>query len=78
MFGADRAKDVGGRGPLVLRRRRTATALGPTSGELVLLTDPGLVGEPDFYGIGADALLARDRRQAGRKTFLKPSTAPAA
>jgi hypothetical protein len=35
-------------GSLVARGRGTSSALGPAAGDLVLLTDPGLVGEPNF------------------------------
>jgi len=41
-----------------------ATALGPTSGDLVLLADARLVREPDLYGVGLDAFFAPDLRQA--------------
>lgn len=44
---ADSAKDVGGGGPLVARRRWSGAASCPTTGDLVLLADPGLVTEPD-------------------------------
>ena len=78
VLGADRAEDVGRGGSLVLGGARTRSALGPAAGDLVLLADPRLVGEPDLYGVGSDALLARDLLQAGRETFLKSSIAPAA
>ena len=42
-------EDVGGSGPLVPRCAWTGAALGPAAGDLVLLADAGLVGEPDFY-----------------------------
>ena len=45
---------------------------------LFFLADARLVGKPDFYGGGLDALLAPDLRQALRETFLKSSIAPAA
>jgi transposase len=52
---------------LVRRRAWTRAALGPAAGDLVLLADAGLVGEPDLYGGGLDALLAPDLvRRAGK------------
>jgi len=63
---------------LVRRRARTRAALGPTAGDLVLLADAGLVGEPDLYGGGLDALLAPDLVQARGEAFLKSSIAPSA
>jgi hypothetical protein len=42
------------------------------------LSDARLVGEPDFYAVDADALLARDFLQARREAFLKSSIAVAA
>src|SRR5918911_5661010 len=71
---ADRAEDIGRGGPLVLRRWGTAAAPGPAPRDLVLLPDPGLIGEPDLYGLAA-GLITRDRRQTGRKLFLKTATA---
>ena len=78
LFRADRPEDVGGGGALVVRRARTRAALGPAAGDLVLLADPRLVGEPDFYRGGVDALLAGDLVQAGGEAFLKASMAPSA
>jgi hypothetical protein len=76
--GADRPEDVGGGCTLVARRAGAGAALGPTAGDFVLLADAGLVGEPDFYRVAVDALLARDRLQTGGEAFLKSSIAPAA
>ena len=78
LFGADRAEDVGGSGTLVARRTGAGAALRPAASDFVLLADAGLVGEPDFYCIAVDALLARDRLQTGGEAFLKSSIAPAA
>jgi hypothetical protein len=78
LLGADRAEDVGGSGTLVARRAGAGAALGPAASDFVLLADAGLVGEPDFYCVAVDALLARDRLQTGREAFLKSSIAPAA
>src|SRR5271166_5752257 len=77
-FRADRAEDVGRGGALVARGRGPRSPLGPTPGDLVLLSDARLIGEPHFYGAGIDALFARDFLQAGRETFLKSSIAFAA
>ena len=70
-----RADDVGRGGALVARRRGPRSTLGPAAGDLVLLSDAGFVGEPDFYIVWLDALFARDFLQAGRETFLKSSIA---
>ena len=75
LLGADRAEDVGGSGTLVARRTGAGTALRPAASNFVLLADAGLVGEPDFYCIAFDAVLARDRLQTGGEAFLKPSIA---
>jgi hypothetical protein len=66
---ADRAEDVHRGGPLVLGRRGTAAAPGPAPGDLVLLPDAGLIGEPDLYRLAAGLMC--DRGQAGREVFLK-------
>ena len=76
LLGADRAEDVGGSCTLVARRAGAGAALGPTAGDFVLLADAGLVGEPDFYRVAVDALLARDRLQTGGEVFLKSSIIP--
>jgi len=75
---ANRAKDIGRGRAQVARRRRTRSPPCPTPCDLVLLSDARLVGEPDFYAVDADALLARDFLQARREAFLKSSIAVAA
>ena len=75
---ANRAKDIGRGRAQVARRRGRVPRLGPTPCDLVLLSDARLVGEPDFYAVDADALLARDFLQARREAFLKSSIAVAA
>ena len=65
-------------GSLVFRGARARPALGPAARDLVLLSNARLVGKPDFYGGGLDALFMPDLRQALRETFLKSSIAPAA
>src|SRR5215213_4710815 len=74
----DGTEDVGGRGALVLRRGRAAAAPCPAARDLVLLTDSGLVGEPDLYGVAVSALVLRDACQRGGEVFLNVSTAPSA
>jgi hypothetical protein len=78
VLGTDRAEDIGRGGSLVFRGARARPALGPAAGDLVLLSNARLVGKPDFYGGGLDALFMPDLRQALRETFLKSSMAPAA
>src|SRR3954447_13010268 len=67
------SKDVGPGGPLVFRGCGAGAAFGPAPGDLVLLPDPGLIGEPDLERLAADRL--PDPLQAGREVFLKASTA---
>jgi hypothetical protein len=75
---ADRAEDVGGSGALVTRRAWPGAALRPAAGDLVLLSDTSLVGEPDFYRVAVERLRARDFFQAQWEAFLKSSIAPCA
>ena len=65
----DRAENIGRGGSLVAWRARPRSTLGPTARDLVLLADPRLVGEPDLYGPGIDALLASDLSQARGETY---------
>jgi hypothetical protein len=78
VLGTDRAEDRGGGGSLISGSAWTGAALGPTPGDLVVLADARLVGEPDLYRAGFDAPFAPDRFQARGKAFLKSSIAPAA
>ena len=78
LFRADRSEDVGGSSPLVTRCDGAGAALGPAAGDLVLLADAGLVGEPDFYRVAGKCLLAGDCLQMRREAFLKSSIAPSA
>ena len=78
LLGADGAEDISGGGSLIFGSAWARAALGPTPRDLVLLADARLVGEPDLYGVGSDALLATDLFQARGKIFLKSSIAPAA
>ena len=75
---ADGPEDIGRGGALIVRSGGPCPASGPAPRDLVLLADPGLVGEPEFYVVEVDALLARDLRQAGWEVFLKASIAPPA
>ena len=74
----DRAEDISRGGSLIFGSAWTGAALGPAPGDRVLLADARLVGEPDFYGVGLDALLAPDLFQARGKVFLKSSIASSA
>ena len=76
--GADGSEDVGGSGALIGGRGWPRSAFGPATGDLVLLSDPGFVGEPDLYRDRLDTLVLRDLAQDGGETFLKCSIAPAA
>jgi hypothetical protein len=50
VFRADRAKDIGGFRPLILRGRRPGSAPRPAPGNLVFLADARLILEPYLYG----------------------------
>jgi hypothetical protein len=76
--GADGTEDVGGSGALIGGRGWPGSTPGPATRDLVLLTDPGFIGEPDLYSDRLDTLVLRDLCQDGRETFLKCSIAPAA
>ena len=63
---------VGRESALITGRRRARSAFRPSTGDLVLLTDPRLVLPPDLYRCSwrqADA----DRRDKGWKVFLNAS-----
>ncbi len=72
--GADGAEDVGRAGALIVRRAWPGAALGPSSGDLVLLSDAGLVLEPDFYVL-ALGLSGGDLCQLGGEVFLNAAMA---
>jgi len=65
-LGADSAEDVGGSGALICRRGRTTATPGPAAGDLVLLTDPGFVTEPQFDVGRIKATLAIAATSAGQ------------
>jgi len=69
----NRAEDVSRLGSLIFRRCGAGAAFGPAPGDLVLLADPGLIGEPDLERLAADRL--PDLLQTGRDVFLKAATA---
>jgi hypothetical protein len=62
---ADRSEDVGGSSPLVAGRTWAGAALRPAAGDLILLADAVLVGEPDFYRVAVDRLRACDCQRNG-------------
>jgi hypothetical protein len=71
VLGADRTKDIGGDRSLIFGSARARATLAPSAGDLVLLADARLVGEPDLYRLGSDAVLACDLVQAIGETFFK-------
>ena len=75
---ADGAEDVGRGRALIVGRRGPRSPPRPAPGDLVLLADARLVGEPELYPVRIDALLPRDLVQARREAFLKSSIAPSA
>src|SRR5258706_15830074 len=60
---------------MVTRCAWAGAALRPATGDLVLLADASLVGEPDFYRVAVERLRARDFFQAHGEAFLKSSIA---
>ena len=66
---AYRTEDVGGGGTLVTRCAWAGAAFRPATGNLVLLADTSLVGEPDFYRVPIERLCARDFFQAPREAY---------
>jgi hypothetical protein len=78
MLRADGTEDVGGGGALVTGGAGAGAAFRPAAGDLVLLADTSLIGEPYFYRVPVDRLFTRDCVQAGGETFLKFSIEPSA
>jgi len=74
----DGTENIGRDGALIARCRGPRAPPGPAPGDLVLLADAGLIGEPDFYLVEAEALLAGDLLQTRGECFLKSSMAPSA
>ena len=75
---ADCAEYISRGGSLISGKRSTRSALGPTAGDLVLLADARLVGEPGVPRWCWSDAFAADLFQALGKTFLKSSIAPSA
>ena len=78
LFRTDGAEDVCRGGALIAGSARAGAALSPAAGDLVLLADPCLVLEPNFYLVDIDRFFARDFIQARWELFLKSSMAPSA
>ena len=71
---ADRAKDIGRAGALIVGCGGSRSPPRPSSRNLVLLADPSLVLEPDLYRFAGRFPLA-DRRQVGSEVFLNSAMA---
>jgi len=78
ILGADGAEDIGRGSALIVRRGGSRTTPGPAPGDLVLLSDPGLVGKPDLYRGRIDRPVARELVHNLGEAFLKSSIAPSA
>src|SRR5437764_14982109 len=78
VLGADGAEDIGRGSALIVWRRGSRTAPGPAPGDLILLSDTGLVGKPHLYRGQIDVLVARELVHNLGEAFLKSSTAPSA
>jgi hypothetical protein len=73
---ADGAEDIGRGGAFVVRCRGSRSASRPPPGDLVLLTDPGLVLEPDLYRLARRVALG-DLVEARGDVFLNAAMASA-
>jgi hypothetical protein len=69
----DRAEDIGRGCSLIFRRGGAGAAFGPAPRDLVLLSNPRLIREPDLDRLAADRL--GDLFQTGGEVFLKAATA---
>ena len=69
-------EDVGRARPLIVRCRGACPALRPPPGDLVLLSDPGLVLKPDFYRLACRVALG-DLVEADGEIFLNAASAAA-
>ena len=67
--GTDGPEDVGGSGALIGGRGRPRSTSGPATGDLVLLSDPGFIGEPNLYRGRLDTLVMCDLCQDGGELF---------
>ena len=73
------AKDICRCCALIVWCRWPAAAQRPAPGHLILLADPGLIFEPDFYVAGLQPLIARDFFQArGEVLWNGPPLSPLA
>lgn len=70
---ADCAEDIGGLRALVVGRRGARAARSPAAGDLVLLTDPGLILPPEFY-LDAGRKPVSDLCERGGEVFLKAAS----
>jgi hypothetical protein len=73
---ANGPEDVGRARPLIVRCRGACPALRPSPGDLVLLSDPGLVLKPDFYRLACRVALG-DLVEAGGEVFLNAASVAA-
>jgi len=71
--GADCAKEIGPFGALVVRRAWAGSTFGPSSGDLVLLANPGFILKPNFHR--RPALFYADGRDQIGEVFLNASMA---
>lgn len=71
---ADRAKDIGRAGALIVGCAGSRSPPRPSARNLVFLADPSLVLEPDLYRFAGRFALG-DRRQVGSEVFLNPAMA---
>ncbi len=70
---ANGPEDVGRARPLIVRCRGARPALRPSPGDLVLLSDPGLVLKPDLYRLARRVALG-DLVEAGGEVFLNAAS----
>jgi len=73
---ADGPEDVGRARPLIVRCRGARPALGPSPGDLVLLSNPGLVLKPHLYRLARRVALG-DLVEAGGEVFLNAASVAA-
>jgi len=71
---ADGSEDIGRAGALIAGCRGACSSLRPAPGDLVLLTDPGLVLKPDFY-LCSWRKAVTDFRHADGEVFLNVAAA---
>ena len=80
LLGTERAEDIGRDGSLVLWCARASSPPRPAPGDLVLLADARLVGEPDLYGIALNVCLATTTRNSShthwQRSTIRQRTTP--